>query len=49
MGENDLQSGFGQIDSLGRLSGIAREVQDYVYEGQFKDNMFDGWGRYIDH
>ena len=47
--ENDVQSGYGQLDGQGRLAGIGREVQDYIYEGQFKDNMFEGWGRYIDH
>ena len=45
--QNDTRSGFGQVDKEGRLQGIGREVQDYIYEGQFKNNVFHGWGRYI--
>lgn len=47
--ENDIQSGFGQVDKNGKLQGIGREVYDFVYEGQFKDNVYHGWGRYINH
>ena len=49
IGQNDLRSGFGQLNHKGQLSGIGREVQDFIYEGQFKDNLYHGWGRYIDH
>lgn len=45
--ENDTKSGYGQVDRDGRLQGIGRECQDFIYEGQFKDNVFAGWGRYI--
>ena len=45
--ENEDKSGFGQVDREGQLQGIGRECQDYIYEGQFKDNLFHGWGRYI--
>ena len=45
--ENDTQSAFGQVDKNGRLQGIGRECQDFIYEGQFKDNVYHGWGRYI--
>jgi len=31
--QNDTRSGFGQVDKDGRLQGIGREVQDYIYEG----------------
>ena len=33
--ENDIKSGFGQVDRNGKLQGIGREVSDFVYEGQF--------------
>ena len=31
------------------MNGLGREVQDFIYEGQFVDNLYHGWGRYIDH
>ena len=31
------------------MQGIGREVQDFLYEGQFADNIYHGWGRYISH
>jgi hypothetical protein len=45
--ENDTQSAFGQVDKNGRMQGIGRECHDFIYEGQFKDNVYHGWGRYI--
>jgi hypothetical protein len=45
--ENNAQTGFGQVDRDGKLQGIGRECQDFIYEGQFKDNLYHGWGRYI--
>ena len=24
-------------------------MQDHIYEGQFKDNVYHGWGRLIDN
>ena len=48
VGGNDTQSGYGQLDMQGQLNGIGREVQDFIYEGQFRNNLFHGWGRYID-
>ena len=47
--ENDLGSGFGQVDKQGKLQGLGREVYDHIYEGQFKNNLYDGWGRFISH
>ena len=47
--ENDTQSGFGQVDKNGKLQGLGREVHDFIYEGQFKDNVYHGWGRFISH
>ena len=47
VGENDIKSGYGQVDRDGKMQGLGREVFDYIYEGQFKDNMFHGWGRMI--
>jgi hypothetical protein len=48
VGTNDSASGYGQLDEFGNLNGVGREVQDFIYEGQFKNNLFHGWGRYID-
>jgi hypothetical protein len=31
--ENDIGSGFGQVDKHGKLQGIGREVYDHIYEG----------------
>ena len=45
--ENDIHTGFGQVDRDGKLQGIGRECHDFIYEGQFKDNVYHGWGRYI--
>ena len=45
--ENDLASGFGQVDKTGQLQGMGRECYDFIYEGQFKNNLYHGWGRYI--
>ena len=49
MAENDLGSGFGQVDKQGKLQGLGREVYDHIYEGEFKNNLYDGWGRFISH
>lgn len=29
------------------MQGMGRECHDFIYEGQFKDNLYHGWGRYI--
>ena len=47
--ENDTQTAFGQVDKHGRMQGLGRECYDFIYEGQFKDNVYHGWGRYICH
>jgi hypothetical protein len=47
--ENDLQSGYGQVDKTGQLQGLGRECYDFLYEGQFKNNLYHGWGRYVNH
>ena len=31
------------------MQGLGREVYDFLYEGQFKNNVYHGWGRYINH
>jgi len=46
---NDFGSAFGQVDRDGKMQGIGREVNDFIYEGQFKDNVYHGWGRFISH
>ena len=47
--ENDIRSGFGQVDKHGKLQGLGREVYDHIYEGQFSNNVYHGWGRFINH
>ena len=47
IGVNTAGSAFGQIDRNGQLQGLGREVDDFMYEGQFKNNLYHGWGRYI--
>lgn len=37
------------MDKQGKLQGLGREVYDHIYEGQFKDNLYHGWGRFINH
>jgi radial spoke head protein 1 len=37
------------VDKQGKLQGLGREVYDHIYEGQFKDNLYHGWGRFINH
>ena len=31
------------------MQGLGREVYDHIYEGQFNDNVYHGWGRFIGH
>ena len=31
--ENNLHSGFGQVDRDSKLQGIGRECHDFIYEG----------------
>lgn len=31
--ENNLKSGFGQVDRNGKLQGIGRECNEFIYEG----------------
>ena len=45
--ENDTRNAFGQVDAQGKMQGLGREVHDFVYEGQFKNNVYHGWGRFI--
>jgi hypothetical protein len=47
--ENSIGSGFGQVDRNGKLQGLGREVNDFIYEGQFKNDVYHGWGRFISH
>jgi len=49
IGENNVKSAFGQVDKDSRMQGLGREVYDHLYEGQFKNNVYHGWGRFINH
>jgi len=49
IGENSSKQAYGQVDKQGRMQGLGREANDFLYEGQFKDNIYHGWGRYISH
>lgn len=33
IGENTNKQAFGQVDKAGKLQGLGREVNDFIYEG----------------
>lgn len=38
---------FGQLDHNGKVSGVGKEINHIIYEGQFKDDVYNGFGRFI--
>jgi hypothetical protein len=38
---------IGQIGPDGRCQGVGKEINHIIYEGQFRDDLFHGYGRYI--
>ena len=37
----------GQIDKNGRVCGVGKEINHIIYEGQFKNDVYHGYGRFI--
>ena len=38
---------IGQVGPDGRISGVGKEINEIIYEGQFKQDVYHGYGRYI--
>ena len=38
---------IGQIDSSGRCNGVGKEINNTIYEGQFVNGDYNGYGRLI--
>jgi hypothetical protein len=38
---------IGQIGFDGRVQGVGKEINHIIYEGQFKNDVYHGFGRYI--
>jgi len=38
---------IGQIGHDGRVQGVGKEINHIIYEGQFKNDIYHGYGRYI--
>ena len=38
---------IGQVGSDGRVQGIGKEINHIIYEGQFVNDIYHGYGRYI--
>lgn len=38
---------IGQIGPDGRVQGVGKEINHIIYEGQFKNDIYHGYGRYI--
>lgn len=37
----------GQVNSKGRVTGVGKEINNIIYEGQLRDDVYHGYGRYI--
>jgi hypothetical protein len=38
---------IGQLGSNGKVSGVGKEINHIIYEGQFRDDVYNGFGRFI--
>jgi hypothetical protein len=38
---------IGQLGPDGRVQGVGKEINNIIYEGQFKNDIYHGFGRYI--
>jgi len=38
---------IGQVNHDGRVFGVGKEINHIIYEGQFKNDIYHGYGRYI--
>ena len=35
------------MNSKGRVTGVGKEINNIIYEGQLRDDVYHGFGRYI--
>ena len=35
------------MNSKGRITGVGKEINNIIYEGQLRDDIYHGYGRYI--
>lgn len=38
---------IGQLGPNGKVSGVGKEINHIIYEGQFRDDVYNGFGRFI--
>ena len=38
---------IGQLGANGKVTGVGKEINHIIYEGQFKDDIYNGYGRFI--
>jgi hypothetical protein len=38
---------IGQLGGNGKVTGVGKEINHIIYEGQFKDDIYNGFGRFI--
>jgi len=38
---------IGQLGRNGKVTGVGKEINHIIYEGQFKDDIYNGYGRFI--
>ena len=37
----------GQLSTKGRITGVGKEINNIIYEGQLREDIYHGYGRYI--
>lgn len=38
---------IGQLGPNGKVTGVGKEINHIIYEGQFRDDIYNGFGRFI--
>ena len=38
---------MGQLDNFGQVNGVGKEINNIIYEGQLKNDIYHGYGRFI--
>ena len=38
---------MGQLDECGQVNGVGKEINHSIYEGQLRNNVYHGYGRFI--
>ena len=44
---NSNENLIGQIGYNGKITGVGKEINQIIYEGQFIDDLYEGYGRLI--